>query len=97
MDEKSKRELISMMNTYSIVESIGDDLQTLTYNDFIALLMTEIDIYVGLTRVAKAEEVEEKDRHVGGVEFVDALNEYVFKRHVLRKNIAKDKLERGRK
>lgn len=97
MDEKAKRELISMMNTYNIVNNIVDDLQTLTYNDFIALLLTEVDIYVGITRIATAEEVEEKDSHVGGEEFLVALNEYVFKRHVLRKNIAKDKLEGGRK
>lgn len=96
MDEKSKRELISMMNTYNIVGSISEDLQTLTYADFMALLMTEIDIYVGLTKFSP-EEVEEKDKKVGGEEFVDALNEYLFKRHILRKNIAKDKLERGKK
>lgn len=96
MDEKSKREIISMMNTYSIVGSIGEDLQTLTYADFIALLMTEIDIYVGLTKFTP-KEVEEKDRKVGGEEFLDALNEYVFKRHQLRKILAKEKLERSKK
>lgn len=94
MDEKTKRELVSMMNTFNIVENIGEDLQTLTYADFIALLMTEIDIYVGLTKF-KVEEVEDKDKKVGAEVFVDALNEYVFKRHLLRKDIAKEKLERG--
>ena len=86
-----------MINTYSIVSNIDEDLQTLTYPDFIALLMTEIDIYVGLTRVCKPEEIEEKDRHEGVEEFVDALNNFVLERHKLRKSIAKDKLERGKK
>lgn len=96
MDEKTKRELISMMNTYAIVSGIGEELQTLTYADFIALLLTEVDIYVGLTKF-KPEDVEEKDKKVGAEVFVDALNEYVLKRHLLRKNLAKEKLEGGRK
>lgn len=97
IDVKSKKELISIMNTYRIVEDIDEDLQTLTYADFIALLLTEIDIYVGITRIATPDEVEQKDRNEGNEDFVDALNKYVLERHTLRKNIAKDKLERGRK
>lgn len=91
--EDELKELISTMNVYGIVEGIGDGIRTLTYVDFIALLITEIDIYVGLAEVSDSLK-DRVDKNKEIEDFLDNLNIYISQRHKFRKELAKDKIER---
>ena len=94
---RTEKEKESLETVVEMLEVLQPNLRKLTYGDFIALVMTTLDMYVGLPEIADPVDVMKwrDDKAVDA--FVIAIDTYLGYVHELRKYIAREKIDNRRR